>query len=293
MKGFGRVLTAMVTPFDSEGKLDLEAAQSLAQYLVQNGTDGLVVAGTTGESPTLSKDEKLELFRAVKEAVGKDVPVLGGTGSYNTAESVVLSQKAEQTGIDGLLTVVPYYNKPTQEGLYQHFKEIAQHTSLPIMLYNIPSRTGRNMTAETIARLAEIDNIVAIKESTGDMEQMTEIRRRTPDDFLIYSGDDAMTLPMLALGACGVVSVASHLVGTRIKAMIDAFESGSVQEALQIHLELYPLFKSMFITTNPIPVKTALAMLGHKVGGFRLPLVEATPEEKKNIEKVLRDYKLL
>lgn len=293
MKSFGRVLTAMVTPFDAAGKVDLEAAQRLAQYLIQNGSDGLVVAGSTGESPTIYREEKFELFKAVKEAVGKDVPVLAGTGSYSTAESVVLSKGAEQAGVDGLLTVVPYYNKPTQEGLYKHFKEIAQSTSLPIMLYNIPSRTGRNMTAETVAKLAEIDNIVAIKESTGDMEQMTEIRRRTPDNFLIYSGDDAMTLPMLALGACGVVSVASHLVGTRIRAMIEAFENGNTQEALQIHLELYPLFKSMFITTNPIPIKTALAMVGHEVGGFRLPLVEATPEEKRTIEKVLRDYKLL
>lgn len=293
MKSFGRVLTAMVTPFDSDGNIDFEAAKSLAQYLIQNGSDGLVVSGTTGESPTIYRDEKFELFKVVKEAVGKDVPVLAGTGSYSTKESIILSQGAEKAGVDGLLTVVPYYNKPSQEGLYQHFKAIAENTSLPIMLYNVPSRTSLNMAAETVARLAEIENIVAIKESTGDMDQMTDLRRRTPDNFLIYSGDDAMTLPMLALGAHGVVSVASHLVGKQIKAMIDAYVNGNIQEALQIHLKLYPLFKSMFITTNPIPVKTALAMLGHKVGGFRLPLVEATVEQKKMIEKILKDYQLL
>ncbi|WP_227766559.1 4-hydroxy-tetrahydrodipicolinate synthase [Zhaonella formicivorans] len=290
---FGRVLTAMVTPFTPEDKLDLEGARKLASYLVANGSDGLVVAGTTGESPTLSKEEKLELFQAVKEAVGPNIPVLAGTGSYSTEDSIKQSQAAEQAGVDGLLVVAPYYNKPTQDGLYQHFKSIAENTALPIMLYNIPSRTGRNMLPVTVAKLAELDNILAIKESTGDMEQMTELRRLTPDDFLIYSGDDTMTLPMLALGGYGVVSVASHLVGSRIKAMTEAFINGNTAEALQIHLELFPLFKTMFITTNPIPVKTAMALMGHKVGGFRLPLVGATAEEEKIIAATLQKYGLL
>lgn len=292
-KVFGRVITAMVTPFTPAGELDLEGATKLARYLIANGSDGLVIAGTTGESPTLSKEEKLTLFKAVKEAVGEGVPVIAGTGSYNTEDSVIQSQAAEQAGVDGLLLVVPYYNKPTQEGLYQHFASIARQTSLPIMLYNIPSRTGKNMEARTIARLAEINNIIAVKEASGDMEQVTEIRRLAGEDFSIYSGDDALTLPLMALGAFGIVSVASHLVGPKIKTMVEAFAEGRTAEALEIHLHLFPLFKNMFITTNPIPVKTALAMLGHQVGGFRLPLVEATSEEKQSIKAVLRKYDLL
>ena len=290
---WGRVLTAMVTPFTEEGKVNFNAAAELASYLVKNGSDGLVVAGTTGESPTLTKEEKLELFKTVKEAVGSKVSVIAGTGSYSTEDSIYLSTLAEKVGVDGLLLVVPYYNKPTQEGMYRHFAAIAAKTSLPIMLYNIPSRTGKNMTPDTVLRLSEISNIIAIKESTGDFGQLTEFKSKLGDDFLIYSGDDALLLPMMALGAYGVVSVVSHLVGKQIKEMIDAFIAGDNSKALEIHLKLSPLFKTMFITTNPIPIKTALALQGHPVGGFRLPLCEASSEEVKIIKDILHKYELI
>ncbi|HHU31605.1 MAG: 4-hydroxy-tetrahydrodipicolinate synthase [Zhaonellaceae bacterium] len=292
-KTFGRLLTAMVTPFTSESKVNFQAAAELATHLVNNGSDGLVVAGTTGESPTLTKEEKFELFKTIKEAVGSEIPVIAGTGSYSTEESIIQSQMAEKAGVDGLLLVVPYYNKPTQEGMYQHFEAIARNTSLPIMLYNIPSRTGKNMTPETVVRLSEINNIIAIKESTGDFSQLTELKSGLKNDFLIYSGDDALLLPMMALGAYGVVSVVSHLVGKQIKEMIDAFIDGDHNKALELHLKLSPLFKTMFITTNPIPIKTALALQGHQVGGFRLPLCKASDEEVSIIKNMLHKYDLL
>lgn len=283
----------MVTPLTSESKVNFQAAAELATHLVNNGSDGLVVAGTTGESPTLTKEEKFELFKTIKEAVGSEIPVIAGTGSYSTEESIIQSQMAEKAGVDGLLLVVPYYNKPTQEGMYQHFEAIARNTSLPIMLYNIPSRTGKNMTPETVVRLSEINNIIAIKESTGDFSQLTELKSGLKNDFLIYSGDDALLLPMMALGAYGVVSVVSHLVGKQIKEMIDAFIDGDHNKALELHLKLSPLFKTMFITTNPIPIKTALALQGHQVGGFRLPLCKASDEEVSIIKNMLHKYDLL
>ncbi|MDS1029058.1 4-hydroxy-tetrahydrodipicolinate synthase [Bacillota bacterium LX-D] len=292
-KDFGRVLTAMVTPFTTDNKLNIPAAQTMAKYLVSNGSDGLVIAGTTGESPTLTKEEKFELFKEVKGVVGKDVPVLAGTGSYNTEESVNQTKLAEKAGVDGILAVVPYYNKPSQEGLYQHYSKIAKSTYLPIMLYNIPSRTGCNLLPNTVARLAEIDNIVAIKESSGNMDQMTELKRQLGNDFLIYSGDDSLTLPMLSLGGHGIVSVVSHLIGEKIKLMVQKFHSGEKEEALALHLEMFELIKTMFITTNPVPIKTALALLGFEVGGFRLPLVKATEEEVTVIKKVMQKNNLL
>jgi 4-hydroxy-tetrahydrodipicolinate synthase len=290
---FGRVLTAMVTPFTNEGKVNFEAAAELARYLLSNGSDGLVVAGTTGESPTLSKEEKLELFKTVKEAVGSDVPVIAGTGSYSTDESIQLTRLAEKAGADGLLVVVPYYNKPTQEGMCRHFEAIAKSTSLPIMLYNIPSRTGKNLEPESVAKLSKLDNIVAIKESTGDFAQLTELKSKLNNDFLIYSGEDALILPMMALGAYGVVSVVSHLVGKEIKEMIEAFVQGDNAKALELHLKLSSLFKTMFITTNPIPLKAALALKGHPVGGLRLPLCEASEDELTVIKDILHKYGLL
>ncbi|MGB9904703.1 MAG: 4-hydroxy-tetrahydrodipicolinate synthase [Desulfotomaculales bacterium] len=290
---FGRVLTAMITPFDKDMAVNYDMARKLARYLADTGSDGLVVAGTTGESPTLSKEEKLELFRVVVEEVGGRVTVLAGTGSYDTAGSVALTQAAEKVGVDGVMLVCPYYNKPSQEGLYQHFKTVAKSTHLPVLLYNIPGRTGVNMLPATVARLAEVENIVAIKEAAGSMDQVSELRRLLPDGFAIYSGDDSLTLPMLSLGAKGVVSVASHIVGQRIKEMINAFMAGNVTLATQIHLELYPVFKGLFITSNPVPVKAALNMLGHQVGPPRLPLVEATAAEKESIKKMLAEAKLL
>lgn len=290
---FGRVLTAIVTPFGKDLTVDFNQARKLARHLVQSGSDGLVVAGTTGESPTLTKEEKIELFRVVVEEVGGEATVIAGTGGNNTAESVALTQAAEKVGVDGVMLVAPYYNKPSQEGLYQHFKTVAAGTNLPVMLYNIPGRTGINVLPATVAKLAEIDNIVAIKEAAGSLDQLSELRRILPDDFVIYSGDDSLTLPMMSLGAKGIVSVAAHVVGPQIKEMINAFTSGNITLATQIHLQLYPAFKGLFITTNPVPVKAALNLLGWKVGGPRLPLVEATSAEKETIKGMLAGLNLL
>ncbi|MDQ7844870.1 MAG: 4-hydroxy-tetrahydrodipicolinate synthase [Armatimonadota bacterium] len=286
---FGRVLTAMATPFDAGGAVNWEEAARLARHLVDYGSDGIVVAGTTGESPTLSDEEKIRLFRTVKEAVGNRAKVVAGTGTYDTRHSIHLSGEAERAGADGLLLVNPYYNRPSQDGLYAHFRAIAESTRLPCMLYNIPGRTGVNCLPETIARLSEIPNIVAVKEATGNLDQASEIRRRTKDDFLIYSGDDSLTLPILAVGGAGVVSVASHLVGPDIQEMVRAYERGEVRRALQLHLRLLPLFKVLFITTNPVPLKAVLNMSGFNVGAPRLPLVEATPKEKEQIGAVLKE----
>lgn len=290
---FGRMLTAMVTPLEKDMAVNYGLARKLARHLAESGSDGLVVAGTTGESPTLSREEKIELFRVIVEEVGGRVSVLAGTGSNDTASSVALTQAAEKVGVDGVMVVAPYYNKPSQEGLYQHFKTIAESTNLPVLLYNIPGRTGVNVLPATVARLAEIENIVAIKEAAGSMDQVSELRRLLVDHFSIYSGDDSLTLPVLSLGGKGVVSVASHIAGMRLKEMINAFMSGNVTLATQIHLGLYPLFKGLFITSNPVPVKAALNMLGYQVGPPRLPLVEATPAEKESIKKVLAELKLL
>lgn len=284
---FGKVITAMVTPFDQELKVDLERAVGLARHLIANGSDALVVGGTTGESPTLTMEEKVTLFQTVKEAVDQQAMVIAGTGSYSTEESVRLSREAEAVGVDGIMLVVPYYNKPTQEGLYHHFKSIAASTRLPVMLYNVPSRTGRNMEPETVAKLARIDNVKAIKEAAGDMDQVSHLQRVISPEFDIYSGDDSLTLPMLALGATGVVSVASHLVGARIQEMISAFQSGNHRKALEIHLGLMPLFKALFTVSNPIPVKAALNLSGIQVGGVRLPLVNAGPGEISLLREAL------
>lgn len=293
MKDFGQLLTAMVTPFDARGKVDLGAARELALMLVDSGSDGLVVAGTTGESPVIPEEEKTRLFRAVKEAVGDRATVIANTGNYNTEESIKLSREAQELGVDGVMLVVPYYNRPNQEGLYQHFKAIASSIELPVLLYNVPSRTGRNLETETVKRLAEMENIIAVKEAAGDMDQVSQLRNVTPPDFLIYSGDDSLTLPMLALGAHGVVSVASHLVGKRIKEMIIAFKEGKVKIAQSIHAELFPLMRAMFLTTNPVPVKTALKLMGYPVGDVKLPLVPLNEAELDKLKAVLRQYNLV
>jgi len=293
LKDFGQLLTAMVTPFDARGKVDLGAARELALMLVDSGSDGLVVAGTTGESPVIPEEEKIRLFRAVKEAVGDRATVIANTGNYNTEESIKLSREAQELGVDGVMLVVPYYNRPNQEGLYQHFKAIASSIELPVLLYNVPSRTGRNLETETVKRLAEMENIIAVKEAAGDMDQVSQLRNVTPPDFLIYSGDDSLTLPMLALGAHGVVSVASHLVGKRIKEMIIAFKEGKVKIAQSIHAELFPLMRAMFLTTNPVPVKTALKLMGYPVGDVKLPLVPLNEAELDKLKAVLRQYNLV
>lgn len=287
MVKFGRLLTAMVTPFTKDGEVAYDEAANLARFLIENGSDGVVVAGTTGESPVLTKEEKLKLFSVVKEAVGEKGVVIAGTGSNSTADTVALTKKAAETGVDGIMVVTPYYNKPSQEGLYQHFKAVAEATDLPIIMYNVPGRTSVNILPATVIRLAEIKNICALKEASGNLDQVAEIKKGVPEDFLIYSGDDSLTLPMLAVGGCGVISVASHVAGKMIKEMIENFFSGKVKEAADLHIKLFPLFKVMFVTTNPVPVKAALNLIGLSVGNPRLPLVPATEKEIETIRKVM------
>ncbi len=292
-KDFGRVLTAMITPFKENGEVAYDKAAELALYLVKTGSDGIVVAGTTGESPVLTKEEKEKLFIVVKEAVAGQAAVIAGTGSNNTADSLKMTKIAEQTGVDGIMLVTPYYNKPSQDGLYQHFRTIAEETDLPIILYNVPGRTSINLLPTTVARLSAVANIVAVKEASGSLDQVTEIRRSTPAEFLIYSGDDSLTLPMLALGGHGIISVASHVAGLLIREMVDAYFAGQVGKARDLHLKLYPLFKVLFITANPVPVKAAVEMIGIKTGSPRLPLVDATPQEAEAVRQVLAELKLL
>lgn len=294
VRDFGRVLTAMVSPFNPDLSVNYNQAKKLARYLVENGSDGLVVSGTTGESPTLNKEEKIELFKAVVEEVGGKATVIAGTGSYDTAGSITLTKEAEKVGCDGVMLVAPYYNKPSQEGLYRHFRTIAESTSLPVILYNIPGRTGINVLPATVARLAkDVPNIVAIKEAAGSIDQASELRNVLPEDFAIYSGDDSMTLPMLALGCQGIISVAAHVAGKQIQEMIDAFTSGNTTLAANLHKKLYPLFKGLFITSNPVPVKAALILKGLAVGGVRLPLAEATASEIESVKNVMNNLELL
>ncbi len=291
---FGRVIAAMVTPFSEDGSVNYAVAEKLAIHLIDNGNDGLVVCGTTGESPSLSWEEEYELFRVVKGAVGKRAKIIAGTGSNSTSEAIAATQKAAKLGLDGSLQVVPYYNKPPQEGLYRHFKAIAEACpELPMMLYNIPGRTSRNLEAETVAKLAEIPNILAIKEASGDLEQACQIHRLTPSEFGIYSGEDSLTLPLLTVGGVGVVSVASHLVGKQMQEMLQAFVEGKNEVATKIQIKLFPLFKILFVTTNPIPIKAALNLQGWKVGGLRSPLCELQLELKEKLETVLKDLSLI
>jgi len=292
---FGQILTAMVTPFTENGDMDFSVAEALAVHLVDHGTDTLVVCGTTGESPTLTWQEEYELFQVVHKAVANKAKVMAGTGSNSTQEAIEATLQAAKLGLDGALLVVPYYNKPPQNGLYEHFRAIAEAVpGFPLMLYNIPGRTGQNLEAETVARLAQIDNIVAIKEASGSLDQVSQIRRLTASDFSIYSGDDSLTLPYLSVGAAGVVSVASHLVGDLLQKMVFAFTSGEPQVATEIHLKLLPLFKALFATTNPIPVKAALRLQGWQVGSTRLPLAQTLDHPViRQLEHALADLALL
>ncbi|MCS6862188.1 MAG: 4-hydroxy-tetrahydrodipicolinate synthase [Abditibacteriales bacterium] len=287
---FGSLVTAMVTPFDKELKVDYKRAEELAHRLLDNGTDSLVVCGTTGESPTLTHAEKLEMFRVVKRAVGNRAKVIAGTGNYNTAESIALTQEAEAIGVDGILLVTPYYNKPSQEGLYQHFKAVADSTALPCLLYNIPGRTSREIEPKTICRLAEVKNIVGVKSSLDAFQKVAQVRAGTPEEFMIYSGDDWATLIVLLLGGCGVVSVASHLVGNDIKRMMQLFFEGNVAAARQVNFQLMPLFDALFPPTspNPCPVKAALRLIGFDCGSVRLPLVEVGEAELTALRKALQ-----
>lgn len=287
MINFGKVSTAMVTPFDNKGNIDFEKTTQLINYLIKNGTDSVVVAGTTGESPTLSTEEKLALFSHVVKVVDGRIPVIAGTGSNNTRASIDLTRKAEAAGVDAIMLVAPYYNKPSQEGLYQHFSTIASETSLPVMLYNIPGRSVVNMSVETIVRLSAIDNIVAVKEASGNLDAMTEIIANTPDEFVLYSGDDGLTLPVLSIGGTGVVSVASHVLGNQMQEMIRSFEAGEIASAAKHHQSLLPVMKGLFSAPSPSPVKTALQLKGLDVGGVRLPLVPLTEEERNTLTKLI------
>lgn len=291
---FGRLLTAMITPFDREGNVDYAKAEQLALHLVKTGTDTIVVCGTTGESPTLSWDEEYKLFSVLQTAIAGKAKIMAGTGSNSTSEAIEATQKAAHLGLDGTLQVTPYYNKPTQEGLYQHFRAIAEAApELPMLLYNVPSRTGCKLEPDTVARLAEVEGIIGIKEATGDLDQASQIRALTPSSFAIYSGDDSLTLPLMAVGAKGVVSVASHLVGKQLQTMMQCFTTGKVQEALQIHLQLFPLFKALFLTSNPIPLKLALRLLGWDTGVVRSPLIAGDAELEAKLKVVLTQVGIL
>lgn len=283
MVHFGRVSTAMVTPFDKKGHIDFAKTTQLVNFLIANGTDSLVVAGTTGESPTLSKEEKLALFSHVVKVVNKRIPVIAGTGSNNTYASIELTKKAEKLGVDAIMVVAPYYNKPNQEGLFQHFKAVAEATTLPVMVYNIPGRSAVNILPETVIRLSKIENIAAVKEASGDLNAMTNIIANTAEDFLLYSGDDSMTIPVLSIGGAGVVSVAAHVIGNEMQEMVKAFLEGDNKQAAKLHQQLLPIMQGLFAAPSPAPVKTALQIKGLDVGSVRLPLVGLNEQERKTL----------
>ncbi|MED1666617.1 4-hydroxy-tetrahydrodipicolinate synthase [Brevibacillus laterosporus] len=284
---FGRIVTAMVTPFNDKGQIDWDRTEKLIDYLIDTGSEALVVSGTTGESPTLSRQEKLDLFAfSVQKAKGR-VKVIAGTGCNDTEESITFSREAAKTGIDAIMLVAPYYSRTSQEGLYQHFKAISEAVELPIMLYNVPGRTGVNMTADTTLRLAELPNVVCIKEASGNLTQMAQIIEHAPQGFELYSGDDGLTIPVLTIGGVGIVSVTSHIIGLEMKEMMDAFFKGDTSRAAALHRQLVPIFEGAFKYPNPTPIKAALNKKGIEVGGVRLPLVNLTAEEASYINEWL------
>lgn len=284
---FGKILTAMVTPFNDNGEINFQAVEQLVNHLIENGSDGIVVAGTTGESPTLTYEEKIKLFEAVVSAANKRATIIAGTGTNNTKASIELTKKAEQIGVDGIMLVAPYYNKPSQEGLYAHFAAIAKETTLPVMIYNIPGRSAVNISVETTVRLSKIDNIVATKEASGDVNAMAQIVDLTDERFSVYSGDDSLTLPSLAIGSKGVVSVASHIIGNEMKTMIEEFLRGNVVEAASLHRKLLPIMTALFAQPSPAPVKAALNMKGIPAGSVRLPLVPLTKEQEERLKAII------
>jgi len=292
MKKIGRLITAMVTPFKDNGEVDYEQAKKLARALVDSGSEGVVVVGTTGESPTLIRSEELRLFREIKAAIGDRAAVIAGTGSNSTAEAIEATKQAEEIGVDACLQVVPYYNKPTQDGLYQHFKTIAESTSLPVILYNVPSRTVTNLAAETTVKLSQVKNIIGVKEASANLEQVAKIISQSRKDFLVWSGNDSDTLPILAIGGYGVISVASHLVGKQISDMINSFISGKVGKAAELHRQLMPMFSGLFVVANPIPVKYALNQVGFRVGKPRPPLYEPDEKTAAQIMDMVKKYRI-
>lgn len=287
----GEVITAMVTPFNKNREIDYDKVEELAKYLVKNGSEGILVAGTTGESPTLTHEEEIELLTTVKRAVENKAKVIFGAGSNSTETAVKMTKRGEHEGADAILSVVPYYNKPSQAGMIAHFSAVAESTKLPIILYNIPGRTGVNMTVDTVKTLAEkYPNIVALKQSSPDMDMVSELKMECPEDFVIYSGDDSLTLPMLSLGVEGVISVASHLWGNEIKTMIHNFKTGNFNVAKNMHLKLYPVFRKIFMAPNPVPIKAALEKEGLMHDYVRQPLVELTDKEKAELYAVINDF---
>ena len=292
---FGRLLTAMVTPFNADGSVNYAKAADLAEWLINNGSDGLVVAGSTGEAATMSAEEKLELFRVVVQRINKRAPIIAGTGSNNTADSVQMTKMAEAIGVDGVLIVGPYYNKPTQGGFYQHFAAVAQNTELPVIVYNVPGRTASNIAPATVARLAaDFKNIVAIKEAAGNVGQVAELYAVLPEDFTIYSGDDGLILPFMSVGATGLISVLSNIGGGMLQDLMQAYEDGRVQEAAKLNTKMVPLANAMFIETNPIPVKAAVTLVtGIDAGEPRLPLTPMEPENKTKMTVILKEYGLI
>ena len=284
----GEVITAMVTPFNNKREIDYNKVEELAKHLIANGTDTILVAGTTGEGPTLTHEEEIEVLSTVKRAVANKAKVIMNAGSNSTETAVMTTKLAKKEDVDAILSVVPYYNKPNQKGMYEHFAAVAKSADLPVIIYNIPSRTGVNMLPETVAKLAnDFSNIVAIKQSFPDMDAVTEMKIKCPEDFSVYSGDDSLTLPMLSLGARGVISVASHIFGSELKSMIRNYKTGEFLAALNMHKKLYPSFRKFFMAPNPVPVKAALAHKGIIEEYVRRPLVELTEEEKSDLFKVL------
>ncbi len=293
MPNWGQVITAMVTPFDSQGRVDDKGVERVVEYLLANGSDGVVVAGTTGESPTLTHEEKIHLFRLVKSIVGNRGSVIAGTGSNDTASSLELSKEASALGVDGLLLVAPYYNKPSQEGLYQHFRIISEAVDVPVMLYNVPPRTSCNIDAKTVLRLAhDVENVVAVKEASSNLVQVSEIAAGAPEGFLIYSGEDGIVLPTLAVGGVGVVSVSAHVVGRDLKEMHRRFFAGDLKGAQELHFKMLPIVRALFqpTTPSPAPVKAAMNLLGLEAGSVRLPLVDANPAETAIVKSALELY---
>lgn len=286
----GQIGTAMVTPFSKTGNIEYDLTEKLVEHLIATGTDSLIVCGTTGESPTLNHDEKFAMFSNVIEIVRKRIPVIAGTGTFNTAESVKLTQRAESLGADGIMLVTPYYNRPDQKGMMAHFSHIASVTGLPILLYNIPGRSAVNMQAETVIELSKIKNIRAVKEASGSLEQMSKIISGTDADFKVYSGDDALTLPLLSIGGEGVISVASHIVGMEMKEMMNAFKRGDTAKAATLHRKLLSLFQAIFSAPNPVPIKYALSKIGIETGGVRMPLTEFG-EGSASFDDIWKRYK--
>lgn len=292
MKTFGCVLTAMITPFNEDGSVDFEGAVKLAGYLLDNGSEGLVVCGTTGESPTVDNADKLKLFEIIAKEYGSRASIIANTGSNDTAKSVAFTKEAAKTGVHGVMAVVPYYNKPNQEGVFLHFSAIAEATDLPVIVYNVPGRTSSSITPATLARLNKAySNIAAVKEASGDVNNASEIYRLLPEGFMIYSGDDSLTLPLLSVGGCGIISVAAHVIGKELNELVQAYEAGNIQRARELQAYLMPIFKGLFITTNPIPVKTAVRLMGLPAGPLHLPMCELNEEDTAFVQGLVDQYR--